>query len=329
MADVIQIRRDTAANWSATNPTPAHGEPCYETDTGVLKFGDGLTAYNSLSEFGGLVDSVFGRTGAVAAATSDYNASQVDNDSGVSGADVSAALDALNSSKAAAVHTHDVAAITGVATASLLGRSTAGTGAAEEISAASARTMLNVEDGAAADQSDSEIETAYNNQVDIVSQPEAEAGTGTGVRRWTPARVKQAIEALAGAGGPSQATQAAIEAETDQDTYLPPDLMRHHPGMAKVWVRFDGTGAISINGSYNVTSLTDIGTGNYQINVADDFSGATYCVVAVAAINGARRYTDCASNSANTAGVLRVVTTTSTGTLADSDLVCAAAFGDQ
>lgn len=44
---------------------------------------------------GGAVDSVFGRTGTVAAAASDYDASQIDNDSGVSGATVAAALDTL------------------------------------------------------------------------------------------------------------------------------------------------------------------------------------------------------------------------------------------
>ncbi len=51
---------------------------------------------------GGAVISVFGRTGAVAAAGGDYDASQVDNDSGVSGASVKDALDALASAKQAA-----------------------------------------------------------------------------------------------------------------------------------------------------------------------------------------------------------------------------------
>lgn len=49
----IQLRRDTAANWSANNPTPSAGEPCFETDTGKLKIGDGITAYNSLPYQGG------------------------------------------------------------------------------------------------------------------------------------------------------------------------------------------------------------------------------------------------------------------------------------
>jgi len=45
------------------------------------------------------VSSVFGRTGAVTAATSDYDASQIDNDSGVTGSTVKDALDELDDSK--------------------------------------------------------------------------------------------------------------------------------------------------------------------------------------------------------------------------------------
>lgn len=44
----IQLRRDTAANWSTNNPTPSAGEPCFETDTGKFKIGDGVTTYNNL-----------------------------------------------------------------------------------------------------------------------------------------------------------------------------------------------------------------------------------------------------------------------------------------
>lgn len=58
-----------------------------------------------------------------------------------------------------------------------------------------------IETSATADQSDAEIETAYNAQVGVVSQAEAEAGTSTTVRRWTAERVKQAIAALETGGG--------------------------------------------------------------------------------------------------------------------------------
>ena len=44
----IQIRKDTAGNWTSNNPTPAAGEWCYETDTKFLKIGDGSTVWTSL-----------------------------------------------------------------------------------------------------------------------------------------------------------------------------------------------------------------------------------------------------------------------------------------
>ncbi len=44
----IKFRRDTAANWTQANPTLAQGEPGFEHDTGLLKIGDGSTAWNSL-----------------------------------------------------------------------------------------------------------------------------------------------------------------------------------------------------------------------------------------------------------------------------------------
>src|SRR5690349_20245624 len=51
MAQRIQIRRDTAANWTSVNPILSQGEMGYETNTKLLKFGDGSTAWNSLSYF--------------------------------------------------------------------------------------------------------------------------------------------------------------------------------------------------------------------------------------------------------------------------------------
>jgi hypothetical protein len=48
----IQLRRDTATNWSTTNPVLAAGEIGYittGTGAGNAKIGDGTTAWNSLS----------------------------------------------------------------------------------------------------------------------------------------------------------------------------------------------------------------------------------------------------------------------------------------
>lgn len=49
----IQLRRGTAAELASANPTLGVGEPAFETDTNVLKIGDGSTAYSSLSAISG------------------------------------------------------------------------------------------------------------------------------------------------------------------------------------------------------------------------------------------------------------------------------------
>jgi len=49
MIEQIQIRRDTAANWTSANPVLALGEPASETDTGNQKIGDGVTVWVSLA----------------------------------------------------------------------------------------------------------------------------------------------------------------------------------------------------------------------------------------------------------------------------------------
>ena len=49
MANKIQVRRDTTANWTSSNPTLSQGEIGYELNTGKIKIGTGTTAWNSLS----------------------------------------------------------------------------------------------------------------------------------------------------------------------------------------------------------------------------------------------------------------------------------------
>ena len=48
MATRIKLRRDTASNWTTTNPILAIGEPGWETDTRKIKLGDGTTAWRDL-----------------------------------------------------------------------------------------------------------------------------------------------------------------------------------------------------------------------------------------------------------------------------------------
>lgn len=48
MPSKIQIRRDTAVNWTTANPILALGEPGLEIDTSSVKYGNGVNGWNSL-----------------------------------------------------------------------------------------------------------------------------------------------------------------------------------------------------------------------------------------------------------------------------------------
>ena len=47
-------------------------------------------------------------------------------------------------------------------------------------------------------------------------------------------------------------------------------------GLAKAWIKFNGTSTIAINDSFNITSITDNGTGDYDITIANDMGNANY-----------------------------------------------------
>lgn len=70
-SSTIKLRGGTAANIAAANPTPAAREVVVETDTRLMKLGDGTTAYNSLGYMRPYVtatDRLLGRSSAGAGA---------------------------------------------------------------------------------------------------------------------------------------------------------------------------------------------------------------------------------------------------------------------
>lgn len=52
-------------------------------------------------------------------------------------------------------------------------------------------------------------------------------------------------------------------------------------GSAKAWVNFNGTGTVAIRASFNVSSITDNGTGNYTVNFTTAMVDANYAVSGV------------------------------------------------
>jgi hypothetical protein len=51
-------------------------------------------------------------------------------------------------------------------------------------------------------------------------------------------------------------------------------------GSAKAWVNFNGTGTVAIRSSFNVSSITDNGTGQYTVNFTTAFVDINYVPVA-------------------------------------------------
>ena len=131
-------------------------------------------------------------------------------------------------------------------------------------------------------------------------------------------------------GVPEQATQAAIEAETNENTYAPPDLIRHSPGVAKCWAKISADGA-TINASYNLASHTDTGTGDGVFVIDTAFSSADYAVVLTGERGDAGK-TTAGHVNAYAAGTLSYFMVDGNSSIADavSDRIRnVAMFGDQ
>ena len=49
-------------------------------------------------------------------------------------------------------------------------------------------------------------------------------------------------------------------------------------GSAKAWVNFNGTSTVAIRASYNVSSITDNGTGDYTVNFTTAMADRNYSI---------------------------------------------------
>ena len=100
-------------------------------------------------------------------------------------------------------------------------------------------------------------------------------------------------------------------------------------GSAKAWVNFNGTGTVAIRASFNVSSITDNGTGDYTVNITTAMPDANYSVVVSAdpaTGAGGIPLSGLSYNGYSPTGSSARVRTTTTGSFADSPTVCVAIF---
>jgi len=64
------------------------------------------------------------------------------------------------------------------------------------------------------------------------------------------------------------------------------------PGLCKAWVNFNGTGTVAIRAAFNVSSITDNGTGNYTVNFTTAMPDANYSCC----LSGVQRQTASGTN---------------------------------
>lgn len=122
------------------------------------------------------------------------------------------------------------------------------------------------------------------------------------------------------------ATQAQMESAASAGStslIVTPGRLQYHPGVAKGWVRFDGSAtSVTAAAAYGVSHITDNGTGNYTVFWATAFSSANYAVDASTNLANSR----VASISSNSA---QVICLDLSGTAADAAIISMIAFGDQ
>jgi hypothetical protein len=98
--------------------------------------------------------------------------------------------------------------------------------------------------------------------------------------------------------------------------------------LCRAWVNFNGTGTVAIRASYNVSSITDNGAGQYTMNFATALVDANYCVTAAGRYllsNGQITILP-TFDAVGTTTAIRLITIAGSASAADADYVNVAIF---
>jgi hypothetical protein len=98
--------------------------------------------------------------------------------------------------------------------------------------------------------------------------------------------------------------------------------------LCRAWVNFDGTGTPAIRGSFNVSSITDNGTGDYTVNFTTALPDANYGFSVSGSQNdvGATFIGGSYGNTTRLAGSFRLVTLNGAVVYTDMNSVTVAVF---
>ena len=94
--------------------------------------------------------------------------------------------------------------------------------------------------------------------------------------------------------------------------------------LCRAWVNFNGTGTVAIRASFNVSSITDNGVGDYTINFTNAMPDANYsaCSVGASIANSSGNYVISQNTAtAPTSSAYRLNVQTGGGTMNDNAFV--------
>tara|TARA_R100000951_G_scaffold85350_1_gene73020 strand:+ start:260 stop:667 length:408 start_codon:yes stop_codon:yes gene_type:complete len=81
--------------------------------------------------------------------------------------------------------------------------------------------------------------------------------------------------------------------------------------LCKAWVNFNGTGTVAIRDSFNVSSIADLGVGEYTINFTNALANANYAVAGSVGELGSTGNSDSFFGAARDTNYSDIQTTTS------------------
>lgn len=160
-------------------------------------------------------------------------------------------------------------------------------------------------------------------RVELASAAEANALADL-TRAVAPGRLP--LASLTQAGLVELATGVEVATGTDATRAVCPATMSTHNGVCKAWARFLNT---TIDDSFNVTSITDNGVGDWTVVWNVDFNSANYAVLSTAERTGGGAVYVMNIQTLATGTTQVISIDRATGSLADATKVHVAAFGDQ
>ena len=105
------------------------------------------------------------------------------------------------------------------------------------------------------------------------------------------------------------------------------DLKENNNRITKAWISFNGSGTVAVRDSYNVSRVTDTGTGNFTLNFSSAMTDTNYCAVGMSDANNGENIT--VQDSILTTTTLGIVTIASNGVaVADSTMNNVGIFGN-